>query len=216
MSDWYALMIERPLLKGEITTEHANQAVVGVVYRLFTHSPSYITYPNNVITPSEYHNLTDIGRPAAWVVVKLLTAGFALTVVLLCRASVRRPTDPREGWRFAAECGLICLGMLLFSERTWKHHGVVLLLPLAVLTYAAARVDLPRRVRTAVVAALAACFLLTAGPGALVGRGNDLAMVYGTHTAAFALLAAAVGLLLGCRSGEMSGSHGPPAPAIPE
>ena len=40
MTGWYALMIERPLLKGEITSEHPNQAVTGWVYRLFTHSPS--------------------------------------------------------------------------------------------------------------------------------------------------------------------------------
>ncbi len=215
MSGWYALMIERPLLKGEITTEHPNQAVVGFVYRLFTHSPSYVTYPDNVITPSEYHNLTDIGRPAAWVLVKLLTALFALAVVRLCRAPVRGPGDPRRGWRFAAECGLICLGMLLFSERTWKHHAVVLLVPVAALTYAAARVELPRRVRGCIVGALGACFVLTAGPGLLAGRANDLTMVYGTHTIAFALLAVAVGLLLACRSGRADRPCGPPDPPIP-
>jgi hypothetical protein len=215
MTGWYELMIERPLLKGEITTEHPNQAVVGFVYRLFTHSPSYLTYPDNIPTPAEYHNLADIGRPAAWVIVKLLTAGFALAVILLCRWPVRGPTDARQGWRFAAECGLICLGMLLFSERTWKHHAVVLLLPLAALTYAVARVELPRRVRNCVLGALIACFGLTAGPGFLAGRANDLAMVYGTHTIAFVLLALAVGLLLACRSGDVDGSHGTHGPPIP-
>ncbi|MBY0459431.1 MAG: DUF2029 domain-containing protein, partial [Gemmataceae bacterium] len=93
MSGWYSLMVERPLLKGEITTEHPNQAVTGFVYRLFTHSPSYVVYPDNIPTPAEYHNLTDIGRPAAWVVVKLLTALFALAVVGLCWARVRSPGD---------------------------------------------------------------------------------------------------------------------------
>ena len=73
MTGWYALMIERPLLKGEVTTEHPNQAVTGFVYRLFTHSPSYIAYiktaEGDIPTPAEYHNLADIGRPAAWVIV---------------------------------------------------------------------------------------------------------------------------------------------------
>jgi hypothetical protein len=219
MTGWYALMIERPLLKGEITTEHANQAVVGVVYRLFTHSPSYIRYEKtpegDIPTPAEYHNLADIGRPAAWVLVKILTAGFALAVVLLCRARVRGPTDPRQGWRFAAECGLICLGMLLFSERTWKHHAVVLLLPLAALTYAVAVVELPRRVRRVALGALGACFVLTAGTGLLVGRAHDLAQVYGAHTVAFALLAMAVGLILACRMGDMDGLCGSRPPANP-
>ena len=208
LDGWYSLMIERPLLKGEITTEHPNQAVTGFVYRLFTHSPSYIVYPDNIPTPAEYHNLTDIGRPAAWVVVKALTAGFALAVVCLCRWPVRRPTDVRQGWWFAAECGLICLGMLLFSERTWKHHAVVLLLPLAALAYAAAVVELPRRVRSFITGVLVASFVLMAGPGLLGGRGADLAMVYGTHTIAFVLQAVAVGVLLACRSDRVSGVCG--------
>jgi hypothetical protein len=212
MTGWYALMIERPLLKGEITTEHPNQAITGFVYRLFTHSPSYIGYDKtpegDIPVPTAYHNLADIGRPAAWVVVKALTACFALAVVLLCRWPVRGANDSRQGWRFATECGLICLGMLLFSERTWKHHAVVLLLPLAALTYALATVELPRHVRNFAIGALAASFLLTAGPGLLPGRGNDLAMVYGTHTVAFVLLAAAVGLLLACRSDRTNGLEG--------
>jgi hypothetical protein len=217
ITGWYALMIERPLLKGEITSEHPNQAITGFVYRLFTHSPSYVVYlktpEGDIPAPGAYHNLADIGRSAAWIVVKLLTAGFALAVVLLCRWPVRGPNDTRQGWRFAAECGLICLGMLLFSERTWKHHAVVLLLPLAALTYAVATAELPQRVRNFVSGALVAVFVLTAGPGLLPGRGNDLAMVYGTHTIAFVLLAAAVGLLLGCRSERSRGLDGlRPAP----
>ena len=92
--------------------------------------------------PAAFHNLTDIGRPAAWVVVKMLTAGFVLAVVLLCRA----PRTERQGWRFAAECGLIVLGMLLFSERTWKHHAVTLLIPAAALAFSVT-LDLPERLR---------------------------------------------------------------------
>jgi alpha-1,2-mannosyltransferase len=212
MTGWYALMVERPLLKGEITTEHPNQAIPGFVYRLFTHSPSFITYAKtpegDIPTPAAYHNLTDIGRPAAWVVVKAPTAGFVLAVVLLCRWPVRGAADSRQGWRFAAECGLICLGMLLFSERTWKHHAVVLLLPLAALTYAVAVVELPRRVRNFLFGVLVASFVLTAGPGVLGARANDLAMVYGTHTLAFVLQTVAVGLLLACGSGRVGGPCG--------
>ncbi len=219
MAGWSALMIERPLLKGEITTEHPNQAVTGFVYRLFTHSPSYISYvktaEGDIPTPAEYHNLVDIGRPAAWVVVKALTAAFALAVVCLCRARVRKPTDARQGWRIAAECGLICLGMLLFSERTWKHHATILLLPLAALAYAVAVVELSRRVRLFVVGVLVVSFVLTAGPGLLAGRAADLAMVYGTHTVAFALQAVAVCVILACRSDDVCGSRGAARDPIP-
>lgn len=209
---WSALMIERPLLKGEVTTEHPNQAVTGFVYRLFTHSPSYIVYEKtpegDIPTPGEYHTLVDIGRPAAWVVVKALTALFALAVVVLCRAPVRGAADPRQGWRVAAECGLICLGMLLFSERTWKHHAVVLLLPFASLAYAVAAVELPRRVRGLVLAVLLLSPVLMVAPGLLGGRGADLALVYGTHTVAFVLQAVAVCAVLACRSDRLGGACG--------
>ena len=105
--------------------------------------------------------------------------------------------------------------MLLFSERTWKHHAVVLLLPLAALTYAVAVVELPRRVRNFAFGVLVASFILTAGPGLLAGRAADLAMVYGTHTIAFVLQAVAVGLLLACRSGRVGGPCGPDPAANP-
>ncbi len=215
LSDWYRLMIERPLLKGEVTTEHANQAVTGWVYRLFTHSPSFVGYEKtatgDIPTPSAYHNLVDIGRPAAWVVVKLVTAGFALAVVWLCRA----PRPQRQGWRFAAECGLIALGMLLLSERTWKHHAVILLIPGAALAYAAAA-EATRRVRGPVIACLVAALTLMTVPGLLGTRAGDLALVYGTHTLAFLLLTGATGavLLCGLRRGDRAGPA--PTAAIPD
>jgi alpha-1,2-mannosyltransferase len=195
LTDWSKLMIERPVLKGEITTEHPNQAVPGVVYRLLTHSPSFITYDvtpaGDIPVPAEYHNFIDIGRPAAWVLVKLLTAVFVVAVVLLCRA----PRTERQGPRFAAECGLIVLGMLLFSERTWKHHAVTLLLPAAVLAYLAT-LDFPARTRGVIVWSLVAAGLLMTLPGLFGSRGQDLALVYGTHTGAFLLLTASLCLVL--------------------
>jgi alpha-1,2-mannosyltransferase len=215
MQGWYALMIERPLLKGEVCSEHPNQALVGFVYRLFTHSPSYVAYPNNIPTPAEYHNLFDIGTPAAWVVVKALTLFFALAVVALFRARVRAPTDARSGLFVAAECAFLCIGMLLLSERTWKHHAVVLLLPFAVLCGAALASDLPLRVRKWIGGALAVSALITVGAGALSGRAADLALVYGAYTVQFVVLAAAVGLLLAYRIQRERGLRRAAAQTIP-
>jgi alpha-1,2-mannosyltransferase len=195
LTDWYKLMIERPVLKGEITTEHPNQAIPGFIYRLLTHSPSFIGYDRtpkgDIPVPAEYHNLLDIGRPAAWVVVKGLSAAFVLAVILLCRA----PRGERQGWRFAAECSLILLGMLLFSERTWKHHAVTLLLPAAMLAHATT-LGVPERSRRFIVRSLVAAVLLMTLPGLFGSRAQDLALVYGTHTIAFFLLIASTGLVL--------------------
>jgi hypothetical protein len=196
LADWYGLMVERPVLKGEITTEHPNQAIPGFVYRLFTHSPSFVVYPDNIPTPAEYHNVADIGRPAAWWVVKGLTAAFALAVVFLCRWPLTRDPASRRGWVLAAECSLVVLGTLLFSERTWKHHAVTLLLPFAVLAYCLFAPGFGRRLRFYLAATLLAVGLLTVVPGMLPARAADLAMVYGTHTLAFVLLTAAVCVVL--------------------
>lgn len=195
LTDWYKLMIERPVLKGEITTEHPNQAVPGFIYRLLTYSPSFIGYDRtpqgDIPVPAEYHNLVDIGRPAAWVIVKGLTAAFVVAVILLCRA----PRGERQGWRFAAECSLIVLGMLLFSERSWKHHAVTLLLPAAVLAHATT-LGLPEGCRRFIVWSLVGSLLLMTLPGLFGSRGQDLALVYGSHTFAFLFLTACTCLVL--------------------
>jgi len=206
LTDWYKLMIQRPLLKGEITSEHPNQAIVGFVYRLGTHSPSYIDYvetpAGDIPTPAAYHNIFDMGRPAAWVVVKLATLAFALGVVLVCRT----PRDERSGWRFAAECGLIVLGMLLLSERTWKHHAVILLIPATALAWCA-MFELPRRLRQVITGVLITSALLMMLPGLFGSRAGDLALVYGTHTLAFALLTGATVAVLVCGLRQPDGSR---------
>lgn len=188
ITDWYKLMVRPSVVENRVTSEHPNQSIPGVVYRLLTHSPSFVEYPDNIPTPAAFHNLADIGVANARRVVQACLGAFALAVVILCRA----PRGDRAGPRVAAECALIVLGMLLFSERTWKHHAVTLVLPLAVLAAVLVAVETPRRVRISVAAVLAAVALLTTVPGMLTEDAADLAMVYGTHAAAFLLLTGAV------------------------
>jgi len=121
----------------------------------------------------------------------------------------RTPAGQGRDWRTAAEGALIVIGMLLFSERTWKHHAVTLLIPAAALA-CAVTLDLPRRVRGCVVAVLVAAGLLMALPGLFGSRAGDLALVYGTHTLAFLLLTAAVCLILAHGLKQPGGSGGPP------
>ena len=86
---------------------------------------------NEVYTPTEYDNLLDLTPAQARWLVKGCMVLFALVVLFSCRT----PTHSRDGWRLGAEFSIVILGMLLFSERTWKHHCVTLILPFTVLCY---------------------------------------------------------------------------------
>ena len=192
LESWYALMVKPALVDNRVTSEHPNQSIPGVVFRLLTHSPSFIVYPDNIPTPAAFHNIADTGTDAGRWLVKGCLAAFALAILVLCRS----PRTERQGLRFAAECSLIALGMLLFSERTWKHHAVTLLLPYAAIAAAIFGSEVAPRVRTWLIGILAGAALLTNLPGLLPAHAADLAMVYGSYTAAFVLLTLGIGAIL--------------------
>ena len=201
LTDWYKLMVRPALVENRVTSEHPNQSVPGVVYRLLTHSPSFVEYPDNIPTGVAYHNVADIGTPAARRVVQGCLLVFGVAVVVLCRS----PRTARAGPWVAAECALMVLAMLLFSERTWKHHAVTLLLPFAVLTTWLFAPDTAPRTRRRLAGVLVGVALLTTVPGMFPEATADLALVYGTHTAAFLLLTAAVcARLAACRPARSS------------
>jgi hypothetical protein len=193
LKTWYEQMARPYLIDGRVTSVHANQSIPGIVFRLLTEQPSDISYDeDDRPVPTEYHNLASIGPDAARWVIRGFQAAFVLAVVFFCRARVVGPGSTRQGLWVAAECALIVLGMLLFSERTWKHHGVTLILPYAVLTAFVATHPLTPGLRGYTVGTLVLAGLLTLGPGALPDKAQNLALTYGTHTAAFLLLTTAV------------------------
>jgi hypothetical protein len=198
LETWYGAMVKPFLVEGRVTSEHANQSIPGVVFRLLTSEPSAIDYDEeDRAFPVSFHNLTDIGPDAARWVIRGFQGAFVVAVVVLCRAR------ERHGLRFAAECSLIVLGMLLFSERTWKHHGVTLVLPFAVLAAFHGA-----RQRSWVAALLAAAGVLTVVPSLLPEAEQDLALTYGTHTAAFLLLTVGVCAVLSHENRAAAGPVG--------
>ncbi|HEV3143573.1 MAG TPA: glycosyltransferase family 87 protein [Gemmataceae bacterium] len=185
LESWYGQMIVPFLRDGIITSEHPNQSLPGVLCRLLTHSPSFCAYPNDVYTPSEYHNLLSLSMNQVHWLIRLMQGLFALLVIFLCR----QPAKVRGGWRLCAEFGIICLGMLIFSERTWKHHSVVLLLPFAVLTYSLANQAWSRRKKAVVISLLGVVLaLMLSASGIGSERAADLAQVYGVYLWAFLIL----------------------------
>jgi hypothetical protein len=192
LTSWYREMVYPFVVEGKVTSEHNNQSLPGLVVRLTTHSPSWVIYPDNVWTPKEYDNLLDLDLQHARWLIKGCMGLFALAVVWCCRA----PTSPRQGWRLSAEFALVLLGMLLFSERTWKHHCVTLLVPFAVLCYHLAVCG--PRLRRYLIGSLTVTTLLmaTTSTGLLDDHFAKQAQVYGAYVVAYLVLASALVTLL--------------------
>src|SRR5262249_25019313 len=103
LRSWADQMVVPYILRGEVSPEHPNQSLPGTATRLLTRSPSFSAYPDNVYTPTEFHNFADIGRDGVRWLTRISQLLFALMVVLTCRA----PARDRGGWRLAAEFGII-------------------------------------------------------------------------------------------------------------
>jgi alpha-1,2-mannosyltransferase len=203
LASWYDGMVEPYLVEKQVTSEHQNQSLPGLLTRLLTDSPSFTDWIDGQTVALEHHNIAALApEQVAWIL-KGCMALFALAVVLTCRTPLKARTD----WRLTAEFGLIALGMLLFSERTWKHHGVVMLLPFATLAYAWCAVPLSEPVRRWVMISvvLAALLMLTTSTGLTnsLDRAGKLAQVYGAYVWAYLALATGLVVLLSAR---------PPAP----
>jgi alpha-1,2-mannosyltransferase len=196
LASWYKSMIQPYAVEGSVTTEHQNQSLPGLLHRMLTHSPSFGTYEGEMYVPLEYHNVVDWDPTVVRGLVKLSMLAFAALVIGVCR----NPTRDRQRWQLAAEFGLIFVGMLLFSERTWKHHCVTMLVPFSVLVYyLAAGQPAPRSKRFVVAMLVLAALLMTAtgtGGGHVLARIGKIAEVYGAYVGANLALVAALGVVL--------------------
>ena len=192
LQSWHACMVQPYVEDGVVTTEHPNQSLPGLLSRWFTHGPSF----SDKGVPREYRNVAAVEPRTIQRLVKACMAAFAALIMWACRT----PTRPRQNWRLAAEFSLVLLGMLLFSERTWKHHCVTLLLPFAVLAYCLAVLPGSRLWRGYLAGTLALVGLLMASTSTgVVGdwdRSAKLAQADGAYVWGYLLLTAALVALL--------------------
>jgi alpha-1,2-mannosyltransferase len=211
LQSWYQHMVQ-PYAEGKVTSEAVNQSLPGLMSRLLTHRPSFVTRGEEAYIPTEYHNVVDLNEHAVQWLVRGCLAVFALLVLWRCRT----PVQDRGSWQLLAEFSVVILGMLLFSERTWKHHCVTLLLPFAVLCYSVSALRWTRRQRWYLIGTLVMAFGLitltgTTGLSQRQDRLGDLAQVFGAYVWSFLLLLAAMLVLLGAsfkprdERGESSG-----------
>jgi len=196
LGSWVDRMITPFVVEGTVTSDHLNQSLPGLIFRLVTHSPSIADDKGGA---PQFDNLLDFDASTAGWLIKACMAVFAGLIVWSCRTPIAR----RQGWRLAAEFSLVVLGMLLFSERTWKHHCVTLLLPFAVLSYYLAVCRPGRLLRSYLIASLSAVLLLitstsTTGIRALefLDDAGKQAQIYGAYVWANLVLVAALVVLL--------------------
>lgn len=187
LTSWFNVMVKPFILEGKVTAEHINQSLPGLTHRLLTRTPSFVVFVDGQETPARYDNLLSLTPETASRLTKLALVAFLAVAVWSCRST------QRAGWQVGAEAGLIALGMLLFSERTWKHHAVTMMIPFVVLAYGVARE--PR-----LWGVVAVSFVLMLLPA--LGGGNEretvwksppfnkLVLVYGAYTWLFLLLSA--------------------------
>jgi alpha-1,2-mannosyltransferase len=192
---WLEVMVWPYVRDGQVWTEHTNQSIPGLLFRLTTDSPSFLEAD---VRPTGYHNLLSLDPGTVKWIVK--SCGLAFLGLMCWRC--RTPTQPRRSWRLAAEYALITLGMLLLSERTWKHHCVTLLLPAGVQCYCLWTQTLPRARRVWLIITLIAVGALITAPSTAIWEplgyrtGAKLCEVYGAYTWATVLLAGALVMLL--------------------
>jgi alpha-1,2-mannosyltransferase len=212
---WYDGMIQPFVVKNEVTSEHPNQSLPGLLERTLRHRPSSTIWDEDKLEfePTEYHNFVDLPRPVVSGIVKGALLLFTLGTVLW----MRRSKLDRSDWRWSAEFAVIILGMLLFSERTWKHHAVTLLVPFAVLCHQVSGFRLTRahrRISFAVLGSVAVLMLMTSSNSAkegVHGSFGRLALVYGAYTWSFLILMAAMFWISGKRCPEPARSANPVA-----
>lgn len=215
LQSWHHVMVQPFVVEGSITSEHQNQSLPGLAARLLTHSPSFATYVDDRYVPVAYHNLANLDRTTLQWALKGCMALFALIVMWRCRT----PIQNRADWRLFAEYGIVVLGMLLFSERTWKHHAVTLVVPFAVLSYVLSSFDLTKSQRGLTIAALALSSLAMLSTSTGFWDTHDLigktAQVYGAYVWAFLILTAALFAMVDCDAGRMSSRQTMTRPQCP-
>ena len=201
LHSWTEQMVRPFVASGQVLyTEHNNQSLPATVMRLTTASPSFSEWDGERRAPVSYHNVLDLDPATARWLVKGSFVLFGALLIGTCRTH----RDAPERWRLSAEFSLVMLGMLLFSERTWKHHCVLLLLPYTVLIQRLASGELEKNRCNGILGLVLLSIFLVASTstGLLPDAVAKLAQVYGAYVWANLLLAAALVLLLSRNTDE--------------
>ena len=164
---WLKNLIVPGLVEGAWYPAHVNQSLPGVAARYLLEGPSGNIFwdpDDNVYqAQTKFGWITLVALPSA--TVKMIVRIGQLAIMALLAWAIGWRRLPRTDGRRALHYGLVATAMLLLNQRTWNHHGVVLLTASLAIWYALAygRMTRPRRL-CLLISMFAAGFLIWA-PG---------------------------------------------------
>lgn len=215
---WYDQMISRYVVEAEVEIAgHINQSIPGLMTRLLTDTAGLKlgTARERAGEDAPAINLVSLESSQVEWAIRIVLLAILGWLAFVCRTPVAAAGERRQ-WRLACEMGLVLLAMLLMSERTWKHHFVIVVLPIASLVMHLALRSPPRIESRIVIAALIGYALLTmATSGELIGwmyKGiaHKYVEAFGSFMLAAILLFAAISFIL-LRQRRLRLSAAPPA-----
>ena len=145
---WLENLVVPGLVKGAWYPIHVNQSLPGVFSRYLLPRDD----PNGNIFWNPDDNPYDRQTQFGWISVAGLSEGAVRWLIRLCQLAVLvaagwaigRGKLPRADGRRALHYGLVVAAMLLMNQRTWEHHGPVLLVAWVAIWQAIAFGLLPR------------------------------------------------------------------------
>ena len=215
LQSWQRQMIA-PYAAGVVTSEHKNQSLPGLLHRMLSDEASFSDYDGDRKIVLDTHNVVSWNRNVVQAIVIGCIAIYVLLAIGFCRTS----TDLRPRLLMMAEFSVVILGMLLFCERTWKHHCVTLLLPFSVIAYGLSVDIFSRSLHwyLGITMALISVLMLSTSTGVFdshveaAERIGKLSQVYGAYVWAFLLLLASMFVIF--RSARVP-LKDPSCPSIP-
>jgi len=130
---WYKQMIH-PFITGMpvgyMQTQHMNQSFTGIFYRLLCDCTAIAAEPKEGVEALKI-NLLSLDQQS----VSLLVKAASLAVVGALAWFCRTPRSSPKHLGHLGEFAMVFLAMLFLSERSWKHHYILLILSHGFLLY---------------------------------------------------------------------------------
>lgn len=192
LAHWGRQMVRPYVVDGVADAEHINQSLAGLTYRLLT--PSIAIHAEDG-RPARTISILALDPPAARMALRIVLCIALFALALSCRD----PIGERRSPVFLHQIALVCIAMLLLSERSWKHHFVILAPAYVFLVAEAWRQPALRRTIGSLLG-FSALAMATTSRDVVPFLGVDgakLMQAYGAYTWAAIALAIAHGRCLG-------------------